>query len=392
MTTPNELSEFVEIIDDADIVEISGVTTPAQEDALATIMKVAPDGAERKLRKAFLLLSSVNGHAHLITDSGEQGGTTSWDVAEGAESGHSHPYVRNSDGSYTIGDADGHKHKVLVLKSSEEELRKAGGEIVDILSRAHKQAAGATGDGHSGDNMSTNKGADDSAAKLEALEKRAEAAEALAKHHEAMAGLTDVEKAHRESLAEDKRDAFVALEPKVRKAAADAALAKAADADPVVYTTTDGLAIRKSAGDVTLALAKKADTNEKLAKAEQAKRENLELQKRAEDGMGQLPKSTNVHAAVLKALDGIEDEAVRKEAHEMVTASNSLFEKEYETVGRRGVTGDGDGPAEKLADLVKVRQTEQSGSTYEQAYTHVIMKTKEGRSLLNEMKKSETAH
>ena len=55
--------------------------------------------------------SYVNGHIHRIPH-GVDSGETSYDH------GHTHPFKRNPDGSYTIGNVDGHIHEVKMSSSS----------------------------------------------------------------------------------------------------------------------------------------------------------------------------------------------------------------------------------------------------------------------------------
>jgi hypothetical protein len=64
----------------------------------------------------------------------------------------------------------------------------------------------------------------------------------------------DVRK-HYDTLAEDAKVAFLAKSDDERTTI----VSKANEGDPVLYTTTDGIDIRKSAGDTTLALAKSND-------------------------------------------------------------------------------------------------------------------------------------
>lgn len=64
------------------------------------------------------LTDAVDGHQHLISCVGYDGqalmsGTTSWAVADGAETGHEHPWVKNPDGTITIGASAGHTHAIL---------------------------------------------------------------------------------------------------------------------------------------------------------------------------------------------------------------------------------------------------------------------------------------
>lgn len=83
--------------------------------------RIRMDGAaEQRADGLARLTSSVDGHQHLIDlqhDYGPgmsgQSGCTSWAVAEGADVGHEHPWVRAPDGTITIGEAAGHTHTIL---------------------------------------------------------------------------------------------------------------------------------------------------------------------------------------------------------------------------------------------------------------------------------------
>lgn len=64
------------------------------------------------------LTNAVDGHQHLLSFVDYDGqmktsGCTSWAMSAGAEQGHEHPWVRNGDGSITIGESDGHAHALL---------------------------------------------------------------------------------------------------------------------------------------------------------------------------------------------------------------------------------------------------------------------------------------
>lgn len=372
MTTPSELSEFVEIIDDADIVEISPVTTPAQEDALATIMK---SGAG-KVDKAFRLLNSVDGHSHLIEDT-DPGGQTSWEISEGADEGHSHPYVKNADGTFTVGDAEGHKHRVLMAKRYTK--TSPGDGAPDGMVPSANTAAGATGNGPGENTMPATNTAEpkDMAAKVDKLEKDLAKSTALAEHNDKLAKLNDAEKAHMGALPESARPAFLALEGDARKSE----LAKAVDADPVILKSEDGTEYRKSDDPRLVKMAKQADEDRKVAKAEIAKREEMELQKRATSpDLEHYGAKPDVTAAMLKALDGIEDETTRKAAIDSLKASSSTNAAAFKTAGYRGGNEeDSDDPMVKIDKLTAAYATK-NGTSIAKAMSEVL-KTEEGKAL-----------
>lgn len=63
-------------------------------------------------KRAPAMTNAVAGHQHLIYDTEERDGFTSYEVAPGSEYGHSHPWIRLEDGSVEIGEAAGHTHTV----------------------------------------------------------------------------------------------------------------------------------------------------------------------------------------------------------------------------------------------------------------------------------------
>lgn len=62
-----------------------------------------------------MLTTIVEGHQHSVDPSTMENGvgTTSWANAEGEDYGHSHEFVRKSDGSYTIAVNEGHTHELV---------------------------------------------------------------------------------------------------------------------------------------------------------------------------------------------------------------------------------------------------------------------------------------
>lgn len=156
--------------------------------------------------------------------------------------------------------------------------------------------------------------------KVEELTKALETAQAEAKVAKAVAGLSDVEKAHYEGLDEKAQGEFLAKSADDRKAVVD----KVAKADESVEL--DGAVIRKSevgAGAFTIFKAqaeKIAKAEERIAKAEEAA-EMADLRKRADDEFPNVLGTTDERAAVLKfaknAPEGVKNsiEAILKSAN-----------------------------------------------------------------------------
>ena len=200
-----------------------------------------------------------------------------------------------------------------------------------------------------------------------------------------------------------KRDAVAAMTPPVRAHydALDAAgqtafLAKSADAreaevvaknavDPVVYTTSDGTAIRKSDGPTLLAMAKRQDTLDAENKVLKGENAEADIKKRAAEF-----KHTANAEAILKGIDQIADEAVRKAALDGLRAADKALAPMFKRAGVNGSTGPdlgetSESPVAKLnamandiakrdnvtfaKAMITATQTEEGGKLYAESVT-----------------------
>jgi hypothetical protein len=242
--------------------------------------------------KTAALTSAVQGHTHIVygIDDAASGFTSSENLPGVEEGGwHSHPWIRDG-GVVVIGEVANHTHEIAQTSAA-------------VSSRLVVTANSTTA-------QPTSKVA--SMDEIASLKKQLAAALALA-------SMTDAQKAHRATLTGATVDVFDAMTPADRENAVVAA--KAADA--VVYTTSDGLEIRKSHGEVTLQLAKRADEATKIAKAERDAREAVELAKRADATLASFAKDARV--PLLRAVEAIADEAVRKTAVEALKAADAAI-------------------------------------------------------------------
>lgn len=351
------------------IAEISGVDVPAQEGAKALIMKRhEPAPAEpvvkgskedvhderAKLAKAAALTSATDGHTHLLYTSGPDGewdaGTTSW------HDDHSHPWVRMEDGSIVLGEVEGHTHEIAAMTKAVE-----------------KQPAGVAGTNVEKEATMPND-TQKAAPTVEDLQKQLDRANAVA-------GLNDAEKAHLNSLAADKQDAFLAKSADDRKAELDAVAKAATDADPVVYTTMDGLELRKSAGAALIAMAKSNDTlrkqNDKLA----ADAADAAIRKRAEDELSHLPGDLDARVALLKSVEAIADETQRAAALSALKAQNTAMAGAFTTKGHQGTPVQKSAEAQ-LDDLAK-KHAEEKGVSFAKAYS-AVLDTPKGQELYSQ--------
>lgn len=348
------------------IAEISGVDVPAQEGAKALIMKrkrqePAPKvtdpivkGSKEdvhdergKLAKSAALTTEMDGHTHLIYTSGPEGdwdaGTTSW------HDEHSHPWVRTPGGEIVLGEVKGHTHQIAAMtKAVEAEETTPAGSAGSVV---EKEAI-----------MPNDKTKVEPT--VEDLQKQLARATSVG-------SLNDVQKAHFETLDETAQDAFLAKSAEDRQAVVDAIAKNAADADPVVYTTTAGLELRKSAGEAMIAMAK---SNDAIAKENADLRKSAAdeaLRKRAETDLKHLPGDVETRMALIKSVDGIADETQRTAAMDALKAQNAAMAKAFETVGHGG-TAPTNSATDQLDALAKKHQEANAGMSFAKAYDAVL--------------------
>lgn len=349
--------------------ELSNVDRPAQAGARAVLMKrddTSPSTEDPEAVRKFMstqraaLTSEVDNHTHLIPLTDYDGlpvsaGQTSF------EADHAHPFIVQEDGSIVLGAVRGHTHEIAAVSKADST--------------------------HSTEDDPMSQGNDDKTtdAKVKELEDQLETLKAERDAAKAYAELTDAQKAYHAELDEAAAAEFLKLDAKAREAKVEKAQAD----DPVVYTAGDGTEYRKSDDERMIRLAKQADENAKLAKQQAEELEQERLAKRAAEELPNLPGETPVRAALLKAVDGIEDETTRKAAHEALKAGNAALAKALDTRGHGGGGGvqkgdaDPDDPSaqldQKAAELAKAE-----GISETDAYVKVL-ETPEGQELYNKV-------
>ena len=363
--------------------EISSVDSPAQEEARVAIMKRAeprennlPDGTyplaldtavlENVVRSeiqkgmgdlADLLTSEEEGHQHGISIGTYEGSVeirVLYSQGPEAEASHDHPVVRSPEGQYTLGMVAGHTHAI--------DQEAMSGALLALVTKTE-----------GGEPMTTQIGTQPTVEELGAQ---------LARAH-AVVALTGEERAHFEALPEEARTAFLAKSADDRKAEIGAVTKAAQDANPVVFTAADGTEFRKSDDPRAIAMAKRLDATEQENAALKARDEQTTLEKRAEAELPHLPGDVKTRAAMLKAIDGIEDEAQREAALGALKAQNEAMSKAFQTYGH-GAQPEPGSPADQLDKLAK-GYAEKNGGTFEAAYMKVA-DTPEGQALYQQIR------
>jgi len=185
--------------------------------------------------------------------------------------------------------------------------------------------------------------------------------------------LNDAEKAHYAKLGEDEQAAFLDKSGDER----GKILAKAQEADAVVYTSDDGTEYRKSDDPRLVAMAKERDEDRKALQSVTEKLDGAEYEKRASEDLKSLPGEQTVKVAVLRAVDGIKDEETRKAAHEMLKSHNSAMEEAQTTKGTKDATIM---DAEQELDKMAKDYSKEHECSYATAYDEVC-KTERGKEL-----------
>ncbi len=386
--------------------EISGVDVPAQEGAVAVILKRvdpskqggAPDPQKDVSKSEVVLLTSEEqGHSHEIRIfRGDGGGSTGFSLTpkpDGEEStNHDHPWVMTPDGQIIVGLNDGHTHSVeadqftqalmalaasrlteevaLAVGKGEQELPE-GGKLADLLENEDSgQTEPETKEGQMATEKSTK--AADGTPTVEQLQAQLARANSVA-------SLNDAEKVHFEALKGDEADAFLAKSADDRKADLEKVAKASQDADPVVYTTKDGVELRKSVGAGFIAIAKSNDVlRDEVAELREDK-VSSDLKKRAETELSHIPGTIETRTEMLKAIEGIKDEAAREASLNALKAQNEAMSKAFIVKGHGGSSIPGS-PGDELDQLAKAYHAKHPEMTIEKAYT-MVTSTEEGADL-----------
>lgn len=356
--------------------ELSGVDRPAHDGASVSLFKVFEEG---DVSKVYELTDVEDGHQHLIDITeftmGTKGGSTSY------VNDHSHPFVVNADGSITIGIAEDHTHEIdmsaeeIFTKREKQRGRKKGKKgYAKQGDQTPADAGGNTDNG--GHSMSQ-------PTELEKAVAAKQTAETELAKAKAYGELTDEQKSFYKNLSEEDQAKF--LEKSAEDREAD--VAKSREADPVIYKAADGTEFRKSDDKRMVESVKRADAMQKRLDDEITKRENIEFQKRADEELSHLTKKAETRGALLKAVEGIENEEIRKEALEILKSKNESMSAALKSHGVSVTPGSADPDMKKNAenqlDTLAKKYAENNKVSYAVAYDHVL-RTEEGSQLYDQ--------
>lgn len=343
--------------------EISAVDKPAQEGAVASIMK-----RNEEIQKRSALTNAVEGHAHTLTIYSDGAyrtvGHTSYAEGTNNSGGHYHPWIMNENGEIIIGVADGHTHIIDVMSKADD----LGGPAGNPPNKEKKAGAPSAIAGDTIEKQKEN---------LSMTEEQIrELKEQLAKA-KAVLAMSAETRGYYNELSEPAKDAFMAKSVSEQNAEAAAAIAKAANMKEVVYKSSTGVEYTKADDARLVQLAKDNDELMKGIREERAKALEAEIAKQASE-LEHLPGSQEARVALLKSVQAIEDEKVREEALRALKSKNADSEPAFKMAGVVAKTnGDSSG-----ADLdKKAKEYAKANNVSFAKAMDAILRTPEGRAL-----------
>jgi hypothetical protein len=216
------------------------------------------------------------------------------------------------------------------------------------------------------------------AALTKAAEDRAAAAEAIAK-------MSDADKAAMADMDEAEKAKFVAAKPEDR----EKEVAKRREANPVIYKSkSTGAEYRKSDDARLVDLAKRDDEREAELTKMRNDSINATFEKRASTEFAKFKGDLGVKTALVKAVAGIQDEALRNGVNELLKSAHNALGVMLKEVGTGADDTSGDDADQDLKKsselsldkMAKDYMAKNSGTTFAKAYD-AVLSTPEGAKL-----------
>lgn len=350
------------ILKDFELTEISGVDRPAQPTATMAIMKRAVDNANDRIILKGQIVDKIEkaGTSFLGQLKAENFRDKSWNLIEALRK--------------TMEDA--------VASNDSEAMRRGVDEFTTVMlenfssdmTLLTKKLASFKGDK---DSVTSKEGTEDMPTIEELSKKVDDLTDKLAKA-DALAKLTDVEKAYLEKRTDEDKEKFMGMSKEEREKEMNKAATELAKNDETIEV--DGSTVRKSeVGASMFAVIKSQQaqlkTQQEMVAKAQAEAEMATLTKRASDDFGHVVGKAEDIAGVLKAMEAMPTSA--KEALENILKSaEEMSAAAFKKNGRTDATDVTKSVTEKLDDLAKNYAKDNSVS-YEMAYEHVAMENPE---------------
>jgi hypothetical protein len=211
----------------------------------------------------------------------------------------------------------------------------------------------------------------------EAVDKALDEQKARVDELSILAKMTAEEKSYYDSIQKDDDKALF------RKATVDQRkeLIKKAKDEDETYTTAEGRVIRKSVvGDDTFAVLKSQEERihkqAETIRIEKEKRELAEFEKAAEKEYPNVPGEPIVKAKILRQIDSINDESVKKGLLELLKSANNAIGKSFDSIGGSGSGNTGQSVLVQITDLA-TQVAKSKGISIEKAKQEVILSNPE---------------
>jgi chromosome segregation ATPase len=213
---------------------------------------------------------------------------------------------------------------------------------------------------------------------LEDLQKRLSELETENKELSVMAKMSDAEKRYMDKMGDKDKERFMAMDAKGRKAEMDKAGMNKSYAPEEIEKQLDDIEKRLTEKDEVI--NKQSEAIEKM----QSENEMLKLEKRAETELAGISGTVEQKAKLLKSLESIEDEDVRKMAFENMKAkanANQSFMKS------QGSSAEGEADPTQALQKMAEEIAKADNVTVQQGFAKA-MSSPEGARLYNESKKA----
>lgn len=344
----------------------------ANPEANVTFFKSHKSETSVEKRTVLASMEALHTHAIVIDDYAKlnKGGNTSWAGSEGNQ--HTHDFVIDDNGIVTIGANEGHLHFV---EKTVEQITKSGltdEQITDLglVVEFQKDKSTANKGGKQSGNEETIMTDEQKAALKKAQDELATNKTALALAV-LLGSMNDAQKAHHASLDADGQTAFLAKSVEDREAIVTAIAKAAEDDNAEVYKAHDGTVFTKKDDPRLVKMAKDGDIMAaKLAKSADLVADG-EVAKRATDLFKNLSGDASAQTALLKSVDGIKDEEVRKSVMAILAKSDAgiaALTTEHGTQDLGVIKGDAVAADAKLSTLAKKYVQENPGTDAFEAY------------------------
>lgn len=216
-------------------------------------------------------------------------------------------------------------------------------------------------------------------AELATLAKRAERAEAVL-------ALPTEQRSHFDGLQTEGQGEFLAKSAEDRTEIVKAAALAKADSNPVVYQAVDGTEFRKNDDTRLVAMAKRADENERALAAERGLAKRAAIEKRATEELSHLTGEVLAKADLLEAVESL-PEAKRAPVLAILKANDAGVAAAMTRQGTGGGTEASAGE-DLVAPLAKREQELDPKLTPQQAYAKAL-RTPEGLAAFKKMREIE---